>query len=372
LILKHDTFAYKLFDLLLRSGYVYHPYSVDHLRFGVVRELPPVERAKDHLKVLASRHGYASRRFRPEEAAETLTSIAHEVDRYEKVYSSFADDCSRELFVNLLVFRMLGRSHVKLRADTEDYWRDYNSIDQRFRKQANTKKYWIFDLHRYEVPGTASTLSLHATPGAILNAYVLEQYRYRHTAPEIQVSPGDIVIDGGGCYGDTALYFADRVGESGRVFSFEFVAQNLEVMAENLALNPTCAAHIEVVHKALFDVSGQELSFAPDGAGTKVQAASEETTRVITTSIDDFVAQKELPRVDFIKMDIEGSELPALRGAAATLARDKPKLAIAAYHNPEDLIVLPEYLASLDLGYRLYLDHFTVHNEETVLFAVAP
>ena len=70
-------------------------------------------------------------------------------------------------------------------------------------------------------------------------------------------------------------------------------------------------------------------------------------------------------------MDIEGSELAALRGAVTTLSTFRPKLALSAYHRPLDIIDLATYLSGLNLGYRFYLDHFTDHLEETVLFAAA-
>jgi hypothetical protein len=70
-------------------------------------------------------------------------------------------------------------------------------------------------------------------------------------------------------------------------------------------------------------------------------------------------------------MDIEGAELAALRGAERTLRRDRPRLAISLYHKPEDFYEIPEFLAGLGAGYRLYMDHYTIHEEETVLFAEA-
>ena len=68
-------------------------------------------------------------------------------------------------------------------------------------------------------------------------------------------------------------------------------------------------------------------------------------------------------------MDIEGSELNALRGAEKTIKKFRPKLAISLYHRQDDFITIPEYLNNLNVGYNFYLDHFTIHHEETVLFA---
>ena len=59
------------------------------------------------------------------------------------------------------------------------------------------------------------------------------------------------------------------------------------------------------------------------------------------TTIDKLVVELGLTRVDYIKMDIEGAEVPALDGAAETLRRWKPRLALAAYHKDDDPVTLP-------------------------------
>jgi hypothetical protein len=68
-------------------------------------------------------------------------------------------------------------------------------------------------------------------------------------------------------------------------------------------------------------------------------------------------------------MDIEGAELAALEGARETLVRHRPKLAIALYHSLDDFVQIPRFLSDLSLNYTYYLDHTTIHHEETVLFA---
>ena len=77
-------------------------------------------------------------------------------------------------------------------------------------------------------------------------------------------------------------------------------------------------------------------------------------------------------RVTFIKMDIEGSELEALKGAQQTIQRDRPKLAICIYHKPEDMTDIPLYIKSLVPEYRLYVRHHSNRCSETVLYAVMP
>jgi hypothetical protein len=74
----------------------------------------------------------------------------------------------------------------------------------------------------------------------------------------------------------------------------------------------------------------------------------------------------------FYQDGYEGAELEALKGSEMVLRHFRPKLAVCFYHDLEDFWAIPRYLDSLGLGYRLYLRHFTIHPEETVLFADSP
>jgi hypothetical protein len=124
-----------------------------------------------------------------------------------------------------------------------------------------------------------------------------------------------------------------------------------------------------VVEEAVWDRSGESLHFRPEGPGTRVSETSSGGLAVCTRAIDDLVKERNIPRVDFIKMDVEGAELRALRGAEGTIRKHRPKLAISVYHQPEDIYSIPRFLSELGVGYSFYLDHFTTHGEETVLFA---
>lgn len=74
--------------------------------------------------------------------------------------------------------------------------------------------------------------------------------------------------------------------------------------------------------------------------------------------------------VTFIKMDIEGAEYNALLGAAETIKRYKPKLAICIYHKPSDRWELPMLILELNPSYRFYLDCYGVSGGEVVLYAI--
>lgn len=68
-------------------------------------------------------------------------------------------------------------------------------------------------------------------------------------------------------------------------------------------------------------------------------------------------------------MDIEGAELSALRGAKHTIQHFRPRLAISIYHSNSDLFEIALAIRELCADYALFIDHYTAHAEETVLYA---
>ncbi len=210
-----------------------------------------------------------------------------------------------------------------------------------------------------------SHFKLYYSAGGVFVNYILEQYAYRHL---VYAKEGDYVIDGGACYGDTALYFAHKVGQSGKIFSFEFNEDNLRVFHKNMSLNPD-VKNITLFQNALYSDSQTKVFHAGSGGGSYLSLEAQDNQEyTMSISIDDLVDSGKIDRVDFIKMDIEGSELAALKGAEKTLKTYNPKLAICLYHSDSDYYEIPLYLKSVLPHYEFYCDHFTLGFYETVLF----
>ena len=91
--------------------------------------------------------------------------------------------------------------------------------------------------------------------------------------------------------------------------------------------------------------------------------------KTYTISIDNLVKERNIPKIDFIKMDIEGAELNALKGAIKTIQEFRPKLAIAIYHQVKDFDNIVNFISNLNLEYKFYLGHYTIYAQETILFA---
>jgi FkbM family methyltransferase len=215
----------------------------------------------------------------------------------------------------------------------------------------------------FELDYLGHPLRLHAWLGNIAGTYFARQYHH----PDVCIQPGDVVVDAGGCFGDTALAFAAEAGPGGRVVSFEPDSRNLGALRGNLARNPVLASRVTVLDKALSDRPDQTLSFEAQGAASHVSPGG--GASVWTETLDRLVQRGFVDRVDFIKMDIEAHEAAALRGAQDVLRQFKPRLAIAAYHRADDLLDLSELILDMQPAYRLHLDHITTGHSETVLFA---
>ena len=291
----------------------------------------------------------------------------------EETYARLDDVTSKALLVKIFAYRVLGARRVKLPANTPAYWSELANIKALASRDNELPiAFMNWRLSKFSLNSLGFSLTLYSVPAGVLTLFSLKQYEYHLPTGVFAVEAGDVVIDAGGCWGDSALRFAAQVGETGRVYSFEFVAANLDVFHQNLALNPCLKDKVEIVQQPLWDVSSVPVYCLDNGPGSRVsfEPIADAAYQVDTVTIDDWVAKNKLHQVDFIKMDIEGAELPALRGAETVLRRFRPKLAISVYHRLSDMVDIPRYLDQLGLGYRFYLGHYTIHLEETVLYAV--
>jgi len=190
-------------------------------------------------------------------------------------------------------------------------------------------------------------------------AYLLLE-RDRSKIGEV-VRLGDIVLD---CGANVGIYTREALSKGA------LLVVAIEPAPENIAcLRRTFAREIEdkrviVYPKGVWDEPGN-LDLTVDEHNSEMDTfvlegelarhgSTVRRVQVPVTTIDLLAAELDLPRVDLIKMDIEGAEQRALKGARSTLARFRPRMAIAGYHLPDDpdripVIVKaarPDYLVS--------------------------
>jgi FkbM family methyltransferase len=179
----------------------------------------------------------------------------------------------------------------------------------------------------------------------------------------IELSDREVFVDGGAYTGDTLLTFMHLTGgRCARCCAFEpdpANAARLTATVEKRGLRG-----ITVLNKGLWSAPAT-LPFAV-WHGTSASAVS----GAGEVSIEAQTVDRAAPDATFIKLDIEGAELEALKGAAGTIKRNRPKLAVCVYHKPGDLFEIPLYIRSLVPAYRLYLRQHQPVSCETVLYAV--
>lgn len=178
----------------------------------------------------------------------------------------------------------------------------------------------------------------------------------------------DEVFVDGGCWnmGDSATFIKWANNSYGAVYAFEPDPGNFQNCISAIAGMPEADRNKCTVFPAGLWSEERKMLFSSQGSvGSRL--TNDGDISVDLTSIDTALRDK---RVTFIKMDIEGAELEALKGAQETIRKYRPRLAICIYHKPEDLITLPLYILSLVPDYKLYIRHYTTFTCETVLYCV--
>lgn len=174
-------------------------------------------------------------------------------------------------------------------------------------------------------------------------------YGYQDGNFDVSVHKDDVVIDAGAWAGDFGAYCSSK---GALTYCFEPLSANYKILCETARLNHH---RIVPVQKALGSHEGTAFFESADELDTagKVSLAVNKGEKVQITTVDSFVRDHQLERVDFIKSDIEGAERDMLRGARETLRRFAPKLAICTYHLPDDPEVLAGIIKEANPNYRI-------------------
>jgi FkbM family methyltransferase len=178
----------------------------------------------------------------------------------------------------------------------------------------------------------------------------------------IAFSNGEVYVDGGSYDGDTIRTFMGRVDNRfERIYAFEPDPVTFGALQSNFSAEP----RVEAIHAGLHREKGV-LRFKDDGSRGAIFTNDGEIEMPVTT-LDDVIGEGP---VSYIKMNIEGAEIDALRGGERLIRRELPKLALSVYHRPSDLWRIPEIVKQFDPGYDLYLRQHDGGIIETVLYAL--
>jgi len=178
--------------------------------------------------------------------------------------------------------------------------------------------------------------------------------QYGYDAPGANPRPGARIVDCGAFTGDTFPDFLAATGGDCHIHALEAFPPNFAKLTAAIAAQglgeKVSPRQIAVAREAGFiSISGDD-SIA-DGCARLSEAGAD---RVPADTLDNLFDRE---RVDYLKMDIEGADLDALHGARALLARTRPVAAVAAYHTPEHVAGIAQFLQAALAPCRLYAAH---------------
>ena len=165
------------------------------------------------------------------------------------------------------------------------------------------------------------------THGCWLGSYELEKQRLFCSS----VKPGTVIYDVGANAGFYSMLGSVLTGARGRVIAFEPAPRNLAFLREHVRLN--ALGNVSILDLAVAERPGT-ASFKSGSSGATGSLAAGGDLAVRTSSLDSLVESCVIPPPDLIKMDIEGGELAAIRGAKTVLRQHRPTLLLAT-HGPE-------------------------------------
>jgi FkbM family methyltransferase len=313
-----NTFVSSYIQKVVSNLGSYHTDNYDAHRFGPEsRYTFGISFARQLLCAL-SKLGFIQESTARRNLIAAFNPIAPYLQNLQTLFENLSDEKSRQTLIEVVAYRTLGYRKIKLAVNNPAHWKNLRLAESLVVGGAEISTGFMhFKLSKMNLDRIGYPIEFYFSPMGILIDFIEQQYRCETANGAIECEPGDHVIDAGGCWGDTALYFAHKVGANGKVYSFEFLPDNLKIYNRNLDMNPELKRRVNLIENPIWSTAGNEIAIDANGPGTSLRPndSSLDKMRFCTESIDHLVEAGQIEKVDFIKMDIEGAELNALKGA---------------------------------------------------------
>ena len=178
---------------------------------------------------------------------------------------------------------------------------------------------------------------------------------------EVVLHPGDTVVDCGAHVGVFTRYALNQ--GAARVVAVEPDPQNIIAFEANLA-EEIASGKVTLIRGGVWNEETVLPLAREEGNSASrsfVYSYEQAVEGIPLFPLDKIVADQNLDRVDFVKMDIEGSERVALEGAVDTIKRFKPRMAICTYHLPDDHRVIPRLVMETRSDYLAHVKDLHLH-----------
>lgn len=304
-----------------------------------------------------------------------MVYLDHFFSNCEKIYQAYRtleDEFSKKIYIDVLVFKLIGHLHYKI--DSSDLRnaeknKKFLEFSEQFSKPSELETNGMFgNLVHYDFEWEGKKYIIDCLQGGL--HYTLSNRQYFYERGRVKVAPeaGDYVVDGGACLGDTALIFSNTVGETGHVYSFDPVEDNLKILLHNVEGFPLKNVTVYPCGLSHENIQAEPIVLNTYAPGFSSERAMQNNLMLPLRSLDFLVTCGDIEKVNFIKLDIEGAEMSTLRGAKYTINKFRPKMAISLYHKPDDFFEIINYVKENHPFYRVYFDHYTIHQEESVAY----
>lgn len=204
-----------------------------------------------------------------------------------------------------------------------------------FRVARHMRRRFLKFIERYktnfvEIDGRKMFLDEHDSLKLSLYPYVEEQTKFFKE----NVKEGDIVLDLGANIGYFTCLFAQLVGKTGKVFSFEPDPKNFNILKKNVEINNY--QNVVLEQKAVSNTKGKikmYLSDSPKDHRIYNTNDGRESIEIECITLDEYL-QKFNIKIDFVKSNIQGADYAAFQGMNSIYEKSKSKISIAVEFNP--------------------------------------
>ena len=286
------------------------------------------------------------------ESEDNFIKALIEGENFNIFYDMLKDNISKKFFKKAIIYRYM------LAFYPEAFGNIKNSMHLVFKYSIVNIFYWIFKRILFIIQRFKYPLEIEV----FITFYIfgLKQYNIKNI---FEVKNDAVVFDIGAFKGDTAYFFSKKCSNKARIYAFEPDENNYKVLLkikDKYKLNNVIASNI------LFSNSETEINFLS-------MDLNRPAVKMKSTTIDKFVEENNIEKIDYIKMDVEGAERNILEGAIKTIKKFKPSLAIAIYHGGklfmEDFYNIPIFIKNvINEDYEYYIRTFHPTGLETILF----
>ena len=286
------------------------------------------------------------------ESEDNFIKALIEGENFNIFYDMLKDNISKKFFKKATIYRYM------LAFYPEAFGNIKNSMHLIFKYSIVNIFYWIFKRILFIIQRFKYPLEIEV----FITFYIfgLKQYNIKDI---FEVKNDAVVFDIGAFKGDTAYFFSKKCSNKARIYAFEPDENNYKILLkikDKYKLNNVIASNI------LFSNSETEINFLS-------MDLNRPAVKMKSTTIDKFVEENNIEKIDYIKMDVEGAEKNILEGAIKTIKKFKPSLAIAIYHGGklfmEDFYNIPIFIKNIiNEYYEYYIRTFHPAGLETILF----